>query len=71
MFNAVAYVALISVVIWAIVSLIKHFVPDYYSRSEDRFSNALHKRLDAIEEHLGIKVETKTSVVAKDDQPQS
>jgi hypothetical protein len=62
MFDLVAYVALAAVVIWGAVSLIKHFVPDYYARMEDRYNTTLHKRIGAIEDHLGITTETNTII---------
>ena len=62
MFDLISYVVLASVVIWGIVSLIKHFVPDYYARMEDRYNTSLHKRLAAIEDHLGIATEVNTII---------
>ena len=62
MFDLISYVVLASVVIWGIVSLIKHFVPDYYARMEDRYNTSLHKRLAAIEGHLGIATEVNTII---------
>ena len=68
MFDIIAYVALAGVVIWGAVSLIKHFVPDYYAKMDDRFNTGLHARLTAIEEHLGITTNVEAVVKPTEDK---
>ena len=67
MFDFVGIVALICVCIWAAVSLIKHFMPDYYSRESSMFDGFMHKKVKAIEDHLGISFEEKIVAKPKDE----
>lgn len=68
MFGTFEYMVFICVIIWAAVHLIKHFVPDYYQKSDELFNASVHRRIDAIEKHLGIKTEQKVVVSATEDE---
>jgi hypothetical protein len=47
-------VILLCVSIYGGVELIKHFVPDFYSREKSVFTMEIHNRLTSIEKKLGI-----------------
>ena len=37
------------VVVWACVSLLKHFAPDYYTKTTNQWDTSIHKRLKEVE----------------------
>jgi hypothetical protein len=45
--------------VWAFVELIRHFVPDYYTKTTNKWDTAIHKRL--------AEVETKIEEITKKD----
>ena len=47
------------VVVWACVSLLKHFAPDYYTKTTNQWDQDIHKRLK--------EAETKIEEITKKD----
>lgn len=46
--NVIAFAA----VVWAIVTLIKHFAPDAYTSTANSWENTIHARLNEVETKL-------------------
>jgi hypothetical protein len=55
MFHNLEMVIAIVGVIWGAVQLIKHFVPDWYTKQESTYWTQLEQRVTEVEKKLGGK----------------